>query len=49
LADRSPSWARWPTNRTLWHVANSAGPHAATFAAMRAYGPLLTARFDPHP
>jgi hypothetical protein len=48
LADRTPTWAVWPTSRALWQVANSAGPYAMTFAAMRSYGPLPTARFDPH-
>jgi hypothetical protein len=30
-------------------VANSAGRFATTFGAMRSYGPLPSARFDPHP
>ena len=33
----------------MWHIANTSGPFAAPFATMRAYGPLPTARFDPHP
>jgi hypothetical protein len=49
LADRTPTWARWPRSRALWQIANSAGPYAVRFAAMRSYGPLLSARFDPHP
>jgi hypothetical protein len=49
LAERTPTWARWPRSRALWHIANSAGPYAVPFAAMRSYGPLPSARFDPHP
>ncbi len=33
----------------LWHIANTSGPYATRFAAMRRYGPLDSARFDPHP
>lgn len=48
LAARSPTWASWPTSRALWQVANSAGSFPTTFGAMRSYGPLPSARFDPH-
>ena len=46
---RKPSWRTWPTTEPLWQVANTGGSFAARFAVMRAYGPLASARFDPHP
>ena len=46
---RKPSWRTWPTTDPLWQVANTRGSFAARFAVMRAYGPLASARFDPHP
>lgn len=49
LADRTPTWAEWPARRALWQVANSSGPYATAFGTMRSYGPLSSARFDPHP
>ena len=49
LAAREPGWRTWPTTDPLWHIANTSGPYATQFAAMRSYGPLASARFDPHP
>jgi hypothetical protein len=49
LARRRPLWKDWEPNQPLWHVANSKGAYAARFAVMRSYGPLPSARFDPHP
>jgi hypothetical protein len=33
----------------LWQFANAAGVHPTRFGQMRDFGPLRTARFDPHP
>jgi hypothetical protein len=33
----------------LWHIANTSGPYATRFGSMRSFGPLASARFDPHP
>lgn len=49
LASRNPSWHTWPITDPLWHIANTRGPYATRFGAMRSYGPLASARFDPHP
>ena len=49
LARRTPVWSRWPARRPLWQFVNSAGGHAAAFGHLRGYGPLPSARFDPHP
>jgi hypothetical protein len=49
LAERTPSWVTWPRTGALWQIANSAGPHPTSFGRMRRYGPLPSARFDPHP
>lgn len=49
LPQRRPNWARWPTSRPLWQLANAGGAHPVAFAAMRHYGALPSARFDPHP
>lgn len=49
LATRTPTWSTWRTTRSLWQIANTAGPYPVAFAAMRSYGPLASARFDPHP
>jgi len=46
---RMPSWRTWPTTEPLWQVAESSGFFATRFAVMRSYGPLASARFDPHP
>lgn len=49
LSDRNPAWYSWPVTRPLWHVANTSGSFATRFGAMRSFGPLASARFDPHP
>lgn len=49
LASRSPDWCHQPTDRPLWTIADGAGRFARPFGEMRTYGPLRTARFDPHP
>ncbi len=49
LDSRQPSWRSWPTTDPLWRVADTNGPFATRFAAMRTFGPLASARFDPHP
>jgi len=49
LDQRLPDWVVWSVEHPLWHVVNTAGPYAAAFGAMRSYGPLRSARFDPHP
>ena len=49
IADRIPDRLDWPTTTPLWQVANTAGPYAVRFGQMRSFGPLPTARFDPHP
>lgn len=49
LAGRQPDWYRWAPARPLWTIADGAGPYARPFGQMRSWGPLETARFDPHP
>lgn len=49
LTDRTPTWSTWPTTRALWQIANAAGRYPVTFGTIRGYGPLTSARFDPHP
>lgn len=49
LAARRPSWHTWPVTAPLWHIANTSGPYATRFGVMRSFGPLASARFDPHP
>jgi hypothetical protein len=49
LHSRNPDWHIWPVTHPLWHIANTSGPYATRFAAMRGFGPLESARFDPHP
>jgi Arc/MetJ family transcription regulator len=49
LAARRPSWHTWPVTDSLWHIANTSGPYATRFSVMRSFGPLASARFDPHP
>ena len=49
LESRNPDWSIWPATDSIWHIANTSGPYATRFAAMRGYGPLDSARFDPHP
>ncbi len=49
LATRTPTWSTWQTTRSLWQIANAAGRYPVAFASMRSYGPLHSARFDPHP
>ena len=49
LSARDPDWHMWPVSDPLWHIANTSGPFATRFGAMRSFGPLDSARFDPHP
>jgi RES domain len=49
LPARQPDLYRWGTEGALWAVLNGRGPHARAFGTMRSYGPLSSARFDPHP
>lgn len=49
LARRSPTWFNWPRRAVLWQIANAAGAHPHVFGQLRRYGPLPSARFDPHP
>lgn len=47
LSARTPAWAVGPS--PLWQVADSRGRYPAAFGQMRSFGPLSSARFDPHP
>lgn len=49
LSGRTPDWHIWTEATPMWHIAGTAGPYATRFGQMRAYGPLASARFDPHP
>jgi len=49
LSSRNPERYIWPVTDPLWHIANTRGPYATRFGAMRSFGPLASARFDPHP
>lgn len=49
LSSRDPDWNRWQVDAALWHVGDASGPYANPFGTMRSYGPLASARFDPHP
>lgn len=49
LADRTPTWTRYSRTDVLWQIASAAGAHPTGFGQMRSYGPLPSARFDPHP
>jgi hypothetical protein len=49
LADRTPTWTRYSHSDVLWNIASAAGAHAVGFGQLRSYGPLPSARFDPHP
>lgn len=49
LPVRQPEYYLWPTTRPLWAILAGSGAYARPFGTMRAYGPLLSARFDPHP
>lgn len=49
LAQRQPQITAWRSTDVLWHIASTAGPFATRFGQMRSYGPLPSARFDPHP
>ena len=49
LARRVPAVTTWPTSRLMWQIASTAGSFPARFGQMRGYGPLVSARFDPHP
>ena len=33
----------------MWSIVDGKGPYARRFGEMRAFGPLQSARFDPHP
>src|SRR5665647_2224366 len=48
LASRSPDWFSWPTSAVLWQLAATTGRWSAPFATLRHFGPLPSARFDPH-
>lgn len=47
LASRSPDVVQ--LDDVLWRIVDTAGQFAVTFSAMRDYGTLPSARFDPHP
>lgn len=49
LPSRQPDWWLWGRDRPLWFIADGLGPYARPFGEMRSFGPLPTARFDPHP
>ena len=49
LASLAPDWHAWTTETPMWHIGSASGPYANPFGVMRSYGPLQTARFDPHP
>lgn len=49
LATRQPDQYGWPTSRPLWAIVDGAGAYARPFGTMRSYGPVASARFDPHP
>lgn len=50
ISARTPDWVDWPIGSPpLWQVVNTAGPYAVRFGRMRSFGPLASARFDPHP
>lgn len=49
LSTRQPHFYRWSTDRVLWAIVNGRGPYARPFGTMRSCGPLVSARFDPHP
>ena len=49
LVARRPDYYLWPTSRPLWAILDGNGPYARPFGTMRSYGPVTSARFDPHP
>jgi hypothetical protein len=49
LASRSADFYDWPVDRPFWTIAAGSGPYSCPFGTMRTFGPLRTARFDPHP
>lgn len=49
LAVREPGLVDWTTDRVMWQIASSQGPYRVLFGQMRVFGPLASARFDPHP
>ena len=50
ISSRTPDWLVRPMGSPpLWQVVSTAGPYAVRFGLMRRFGPLASARFDPHP
>lgn len=49
LSSRRPDSYTWPLARPLWAILDGSGPYARPFGTMRSYGPVASARFDPHP
>jgi hypothetical protein len=49
LPQRAPTVTVWPASRMMWQIASTAGSFPTLFGQMRTYGPLPSARFDPHP
>ena len=49
LPARQPEYYIWPTSRPLWAILDGSGTYARPFGTMRSYGPIASARFDPHP
>lgn len=49
LARRATSWVELEAGTTLWRIHATTGPHVLAWDALRTFGPLSSARFDPHP
>jgi hypothetical protein len=49
LAAVGPDLVAVARHTVLWRMHHTSGPHVLAWNAMRAYGPVATARFDPHP
>jgi len=49
LAASNPEFHTVETSTVLWRIHRTTGSHVMPWNELRAYGPISTCRFDPHP